>query len=56
MAYQNKLWNRYRSDGERKIGEYLKDRGIDFTYEKPVAVVDSGKTKIWYPYVEFEIM
>lgn len=23
--------------------------GIGFEYEKPVAVVDDGKTKIWYP-------
>jgi len=49
MAYQNKLWNNYKSDGERRIGTYLHDRGIIFTYERPVAVVDSGKTKIWYP-------
>ena len=49
MAYQNTLWNNYKSDGERRIGTYLQDRGINFTYERPVAVVDSGKTRIWYP-------
>jgi len=49
MAYQNKLWNNYKSDGERRIGMYLQDRGINFTYERPVAVVDSGKTRVWYP-------
>lgn len=27
----------------------MKERGIDFTYEKPVAVVDNGKTKLWHP-------
>ena len=27
----------------------MKHRGIDFTYEKPVAVVANGRTKIWYP-------
>ncbi|MDY6838828.1 MAG: hypothetical protein SWH78_12735 [Thermodesulfobacteriota bacterium] len=48
-AYQNKLWNNYKSDGERRIGTYLQDRGIDFTYERPVLVVDSGKQRIWYP-------
>jgi hypothetical protein len=49
MAYQNNLWNNYKSDGERRIGTYLQDRGINFTYERPVAVVDSGKTRVWYP-------
>ncbi len=28
---------------------HLKRQGLDFTYEKPIAVVDSGKTKIWFP-------
>ena len=27
----------------------MKKRRIDFSYERPVAVVDGGKTKIWYP-------
>ena len=49
MAYQDKLWNCYKSEGEKRIGTYLHERGIEFTYEKPVAVVDNGKTKIWYP-------
>jgi hypothetical protein len=49
MAYQNKLWNNYKSDGERRIGTYLQDRGINFTYERPVLVVDSGRQRIWYP-------
>lgn len=49
MAYQNQLWNRYKSKGESKIASYLEKRNFDFTYEKPVAVIDSGKTKIWYP-------
>lgn len=49
MAYQSKLWNNYKSDGERRIGTYLQDRGINFTYERPVLVVDSGRQRIWYP-------
>jgi len=49
MVYQNKLWDSYKSMGERKIAEYLKVGGIRFTYEKPVAVLDGGKTKIWHP-------
>jgi hypothetical protein len=47
MKYQN--WNRYKSRGEGTIASYLEQQDIDFTYEKPIAVVDSGKTKIWYP-------
>jgi len=41
--------NGYKSGGERKIGNYLKERNISFTYEKPVAVLCDRKTKIWYP-------
>lgn len=48
MAYQNKLWDGYKSQGERRIAAYLKDQGIRFTYERPVAVIDGEKTKIWY--------
>jgi hypothetical protein len=49
MSYQNRLWNNYKSHGERQIAAYLKERGLDFTYERPVAVVDDDKTKIWHP-------
>ena len=49
MAYQDKLWNNYKSDGEKKIGTYLQKRKINFSYERPVAVVDNRKTKLWYP-------
>ena len=49
MAYQDKLWNNYKSEGEKRIGTYLQERKINFSYERPVAVVDSGKQKLWYP-------
>ena len=49
MVYQNLLWNQYKSEGERRIGTYLKDRQIDFTYERPVAIIDNSKAKLWYP-------
>jgi len=49
MAYQERLWNHYKSNGEKRIGDYLQKREIQFSYERPVAVTDSGKTKIWYP-------
>jgi len=41
--------NGYKSGGERKIGNYLKERSISFTYERPVALLCDGKTKIWHP-------
>lgn len=49
MVNQYRLWNNYKSHGERKIAEYLEGRKFDFSYEKPIAVLDNGKTKIWYP-------
>ena len=39
----------YRSEGERRIASFFEHAEIPFEYEKPVAVVDAGKTKIWYP-------
>jgi len=39
----------YRSEGERRVAGFLEQLGIPFEYEKPLAVVDRGKTKIWYP-------
>jgi len=39
----------YKSEGERRIAGFLNRLGIPFEYEKPLAVVDAGKTKIWYP-------
>ena len=49
MMYHNTPCNNYKSQGERRIGGYLTHHGLDFTYERPVAVVDGDKTKIWYP-------
>jgi len=49
MAYQPRLWNRYKSNGEKKIAGYLTKRGFTFSYERPVALLDDDKTKIWYP-------
>ena len=40
---------RYKSYGERKIARLLALCGLPFVYEKPTAVRDGGKTKIWYP-------
>lgn len=49
MAYQEKLWNHYKSDGEKRIGEYLQNRNIRFSYERPVAVVEDNRPRLWYP-------
>ncbi len=39
---------RYKSRAERQIGELLHQRHIPHIYEKPIAVIDDGKTRIWY--------
>ena len=49
MPNKKSLENHYKSAGERKIGEYLDSLTINYTYEKPVAVVYDGKTKLFYP-------
>lgn len=41
--------NAYKSEGESRIASLLDQLGIPFEYEKPLAVVHAGKTKIWYP-------
>ncbi|OVE73925.1 hypothetical protein BVX94_02300 [bacterium B17] len=40
---------KYRSKPERDIADLLTKYDIPFIYEKPTAVVDDGKTKLWYP-------
>jgi hypothetical protein len=39
----------YRSQPERQIAALLDRYGLPFIYEKPTAVVDGGKSRIWYP-------
>jgi hypothetical protein len=39
----------YRSKGEVQIARLLDRNGIACFYEHPMAVVDRGKVKIWYP-------
>ena len=40
---------RFRSLGETQIARFLNRYRIPYLYEHPLAVVDQGKTKIWYP-------
>ena len=39
----------YKSNGEIQIARFLEKNKIAHQYEHPLAVVDHGKTKIWYP-------
>lgn len=41
--------NRYRSWGETQIARCLNRYGVPFLYEYPVAVIDRGLTRLWYP-------
>jgi hypothetical protein len=37
------------SRAERQIGRMLERYGMRYKYEHPVAVVDRGKVRVWYP-------
>jgi hypothetical protein len=39
----------YKSGPEYRIADLLDQYGLPFIYEKPTAVMDSGKLRIWYP-------
>lgn len=39
----------YKSEGERKIAQFLTKTGINFIYEKETIIRDKDKIKIWYP-------
>ena len=42
---------KFKSDGEKRIYEFLKKRQIRFTYEKPILIKDpmDDKMQIWHP-------
>ena len=42
-------YSTFKSKGEREIAGFLERQQIAYQYEYPLAVVDRGKTKIWYP-------
>ena len=46
---QNQYSQQYKSAGERRIAKFLDEKDIAFTYEKPLAVIDQGHTKLFYP-------
>ena len=39
----------FKSQGEIQIARLLDRQGIRYMYEHPLAVVDRGKARIWYP-------
>jgi hypothetical protein len=39
----------FKSRGEKQIMRLLERNGIAYEHEYPLAVIDRGKTKIWYP-------
>ena len=41
--------SRYRSSGEEQLARYFEVHKIPFLHEHPLAVVEAGKTRIWYP-------
>ena len=52
MEYNRKILNDYssfKSKGERQIAGFLEQEKIAYLYEYPLAIIDRGKTKIWYP-------
>ena len=54
MEFNNKYSKRdreknYKSKAEVQIARLLDRNRITYKYEYPLAVVDRGKTRIWYP-------
>ncbi|HBG60704.1 MAG: hypothetical protein A2Y10_13110 [Planctomycetes bacterium GWF2_41_51] len=42
-------YSSFKSKGEREIAEFFEMQQIAYQYEYPLAIIDRGKTKIWYP-------
>jgi len=40
---------RFKSRGEEQIARLLERNGINYWYEYPLAVIDNGMTRLWYP-------
>ena len=45
----NSRYAPYKSRPEHQIAGLLDKYGLPFIYEKPTAVMDGGKTRLWYP-------
>ncbi len=42
-------YSTFKSKGEREIASYLDGQGMAYQYEYPLAIIDRGQTRIWYP-------
>ena len=42
-------YSTFKSKGEREIASFLEEQQIAYQYEYPLAIVDRGKTRVWYP-------
>ena len=42
-------YSSFKSRGEREIAEFLSRQEIAYQYEYPLAIMDRGQTRIWYP-------
>ena len=49
VSEKNSIRSPYKSWGEEQIARLLDRNRITYQYEYPVAVVDRGKTRIYYP-------
>ena len=47
IHYEN--YSALKSRGEREIAGFLNEQRIAYQYEYPLAVIDRGQTRIWYP-------
>lgn len=48
-CYEQTSEQQYKSRAEVQIARLLEKSGINYKYEYPLAVIDKGKTRIWYP-------
>ena len=46
---QDNNGSKYKSDGERRIAEFLDQNNIRYQYEQGLYVIDKGQGKIWRP-------
>jgi len=49
MVLEDFLNGPYKSEGERRIAQFLTNTGLQYEYERPLLVLDRGQSRIWYP-------
>ena len=47
--YASSISQYYKSWGEEQIARFLDRNEIEYQYEYPLAIVDHGKIRMWYP-------